>query len=295
MQHWLKAMRLRTLPLAVASIGMGAFLAASRGAFRLDVFIMALLTTLLLQILSNLANDYGDSIHGADHSDREGPDRAVQSGAISKKQMIRAIMLFVALTLVSGVTLLLLADLSYKIFYAFLALGFIAIVAAILYTNGYRPYGYMGLGDISVFVFFGWLGVLGTYYLMAGDMSWDLLLPGSACGLFTVGVLNLNNIRDIDSDLIAGKLSIPARLGRHRANVYHIALLVAGLLCAALYTILHYQQATQLLFLVVVPLLYLNIRAVLTKLNPRELDPYLKQMALSTLIFVLFFGIGIIL
>jgi len=295
MKHWIKAMRLRTLPLAFASIGMGAFLAAANDNFRLDVFVLSLLTTLSLQILSNLANDYGDAIHGADGPQRDGPSRAVQSGHISKVHMKRAIGIAVMITLVLGISLLVIAEVPTSVFAVFIGLGLLAILAAILYTNGYRPYGYVGLGDIAVFLFFGWLGVVGTYYLQTGQFHWDLLLPGAACGLFTVAVLNVNNIRDIESDLIAGKFSIPARLGRSRATIYHYALLSFGLLCALVYSALHYSTPKQLLFLLVVPLLLLNARAVKNKMTSAELDPYLKQMAISTLVFVLFFGLGIIL
>ena len=293
MKHWISAMRLRTLPLAFASIGMGAFLAAAQGGFRPAVFALCLLTTIALQILSNLANDYGDTVHGADNADREGPSRAVQTGVISRAQMKKAIGISVGITLVLGISLLIVAGVSVQVFATFIGLGLLAVVAAILYTNGVRPYGYVGLGDLSVFLFFGLLGVLGTFYLQVGYVTWDLILPGAACGLFTVAVLNVNNIRDIDSDLKAGKYSIPARLGRSRATIYHLALLITGLASALLYSYLHYTGPTQLLYLLMVPLLYINGRAVKTKLSSQELDPYLKQMAISTLVFVLFFGIGI--
>lgn len=292
MTHWLSAMRLRTLPLALASIGMGAFLAAKQGGFRLSVFMLCLLTTISLQILSNLANDYGDTIHGADNADREGPSRAVQSGLITKTQMRVAMGIAVGVSLAFGIALLVVSGVSMKVFTIFMGLGLLAILGAILYTNGVRPYGYVGFGDLSVFLFFGWLGVLGTFYLQLGYVTWDLLLPGAACGLFTVAVLNVNNIRDIESDIKAGKLSIPARLGRHRATNYHLGLLIIGLTCAFLYTYIHYERPSQLLFLIVLPLLIINARAVKTKLAARDLDPYLKQMAISTLVFVLFFGIG---
>ena len=295
MKHWLQAMRLRTLPLAVASIGMGGFLAYAHNGFRWEVFVLSLVTTLSLQILSNLANDYGDTIHGADGPQREGPSRAVQAGHISQGQMKRAIGLSILITLILGISLLVVSKVPATVFYMFLGLGLMAIVAAILYTNGFRPYGYLGLGDISVFLFFGWLGVVGTYFLMTGSFHWDLLLPGAACGLLTVAVLNVNNIRDIKSDLQAGKLSIPARLGRHKATWYHLALLVLGLICAGLYVILNYSKPTQWLFILALPLLYINGRAVMTKYTSAELDPYLKQMAISTLAFVLFFGLGNIL
>jgi len=295
MKQWISAMRLRTLPLALASIGMGTFLSAADDKFNPQVFVLALLTTISLQILSNLANDYGDSIHGADSIHRSGPSRAVQTGSISKGQMKRAIALAVLISLGLGISLLIAAQVPMEIFLVFLGFGLLALLAAINYTNGTKPYGYVGLGDLSVFIFFGWLGVVGTYYLMTGQFRADLLLPGSACGLVTVAVLNVNNIRDIDSDLLAGKHSIPARLGREKATVYHIALLCLGILCALSFVLLNYSSPKQFLFLLVLPLLYINAKAVQSKSEANALDPYLKQMALSTLAFVLFFGIGIIL
>ncbi len=287
-------MRLRTLPLALACIGMGAFLAGADGKFNFTVFSLSLLTTLLLQILSNLANDYGDAVHGADHDQRKGPLRQVQSGAISKAQMKNAIILFVVLSLISGLSLLYLSGISLKVFIVFLGLGLLSIGAAILYTNGQLPYGYIGLGDLFVFLFFGLLGVIGSYYLQTLDFEWRLILPATSCGLLTVAVLNINNIRDIESDITAGKRSIPVMLGRSKANIYHALLLLGGLACAIIYVLMDFQGPKQFLFLLVLPLMLINSKAIFTK--PSELlDPYLKQMAITSLLFVLTFGIGHIL
>lgn len=292
MKHWIEAMRLRTLPLALASIAMGSFLAASHGHFDPIIFVLCLLTTFGLQILSNLANDYGDAVHGADNVEREGPSRQVQQGSISRNSMKRAIVIAAIITLGLGLSLLWMADLPPRVYLLFVGLGLLAILAAVLYTNGVRPYGYVGLGDISVFLFFGLLGVIGTYYLMSQDFNPLLLLPGSACGLLTVSVLNVNNIRDIESDLKAGKYSIPVRLGRDKAVVYHILLLVASMVCAVSYVLLQYTGPLQFLFFLVFPFLFINIQAVRKKTLAQDLDPYLKQMAMTTLMFVIFFGIG---
>ena len=202
---WLSAFRLRTLPLALASIGMGTFLAASFESMQPKVFLLSALTTIFLQILSNLANDYGDSIHGADSISRKGPQRAVQSGQISSKAMYVAIILFVFLSFTSGVWLLIEATNSWQTFGLFLILGILAIIASITYTAGSNPYGYIGLGDISVLIFFGWVAVLGTFYLHTQFIDWWIILPASSCGFFATAVLNLNNIRDIESDKLAGK------------------------------------------------------------------------------------------
>ena len=293
MSVWIKAFRLRTLPLALASIGMGSFLAASQSAFRLEVFIWAALTTIFLQILSNLANDYGDSVHGADGVSRKGPSRAVQSGAVTKMQMKAAIGLFGILSFASGIYLLYISTgLSTGLFWLFLALGLLSIAAAITYTAGARPYGYMGLGDVSVVVFFGLIGVLGTFFLHAQYFLWQFVLPALSCGFFATGVLNLNNIRDINSDKKAGKLSIPVRLGRRKAVVYHWVLLTTGMICAIIFTLVEFKSIWQFLFIATMPLFVINAKAVQQKTEPADLDPYLKQLALSTLLFVITFGLG---
>lgn len=289
---WLQAFRLRTLPLALSSIGMGGFLAASHNAFNPAVFLFCCLTTLLLQMLSNLANDYGDSIHGADHLGRKGPKRMVQSGVISISQMKSALFLFTFLSLASGLFLLYIAFGFSSGFWVFLILGILAIVAAITYTAGYKPYGYAGLGDLSVLFFFGPVGVVGTYYLQVGEFSPEIFLPSISCGLFAVAVLNLNNIRDIESDKVAGKRSIPVRLGRNKAVLYHWIILFAGIIISVFYTINNYRSPFQFLFLIVLPLLLINAKAVKRYTTAAQLDPYLKQMALTTLLFVLSFGAG---
>ncbi|MBC7893469.1 MAG: 1,4-dihydroxy-2-naphthoate polyprenyltransferase [Sphingobacteriaceae bacterium] len=294
MQHWLSAARPRTLPLALASILMGSFLAASQGSFRWVIFVLAALTTVFLQVLSNFANDYGDTVNGIDTAERTVAMRAVQSGKITARQMRVAIGLFSILSFISGITLLFVAfrDGSARDWLIFLALGLLSIGAAITYTVGRRPYGYLGLGDLSVLLFFGWVGVLGTFYLHTRTFDWGLLLPATSCGLLAVGVLNVNNIRDIDSDRRNGKNSIPVRLGKVRATHYHWALLLSGFGCAVLYVALHYQSAWQWLFLVSLPLLLHIGRGVARGQKPAEIDPYLKQLALTTLLFVLAFGIG---
>ncbi|HEY9007987.1 MAG TPA: 1,4-dihydroxy-2-naphthoate polyprenyltransferase [Ohtaekwangia sp.] len=292
---WLQAFRLRTLPLALSCIAMGGFLASAAGAFQWNIFLLCVSTTIFLQILSNLANDYGDSIHGADSTDRKGPSRAVQSGAISSAQMRKAVIIFVLLCLASGIALLFVSfGINWNAILFFFGLGILSILAAIAYTVGRKPYGYIGLGDLSVLIFFGLVGVMGSYYLFAKQITWQQILPALSCGLFSIAVLNINNIRDIESDLKAGKFSIPVRIGRERAIVYHWFLLTSGLLSAAVYCVLTFSSPWQFLFLASVPLFIKNGMAVSTRPS-HELDPYLKQMALSTLLFVLLFGIGQIL
>lgn len=293
MKHWIKAFRLRTLPLALASIGMGTFLAAASGNFRGDIFALCALTTIFLQILSNLANDYGDSIHGADGAQRVGPSRAIQSGVITPAAMKKAIAIFVVLSLASGIGLIYLAfGWSMKVFTIFMGLGVMAIIAAITYTSGSRPYGYAGLGDISVLIFFGFIAVMGSAFLYEKELRWEYVLPAISTGLFSVAVLNVNNIRDIESDRVAGKYSIPVRLGRDKAVIYHWMILAVGYLTTLAYIGLNYSSPFQFLVLLVIPLLIKNARAVKVHEEAGALDPFLKQMALSTLFFVVLFGLG---
>lgn len=286
---------MRTLPLSLACIAMGSILAYADGYFRLYIMVMSFITTICLQLLSNVANDYGDAVSGVDGKERKGPSRAVQTGKITKEAMLRAVYVFSVLSLVSGLYLVYLGvGLSWK-FGLFLVLGLLAIVAAITYTIGKRPYGYAGLGDISVFIFFGLIGVVGTYYLHAGMFNCMALLPATSCSFFAVAVLNINNIRDIESDVANGKISIPVRLGRNNAVIYHYCLLFFGILSSSVYVFLNYRGPWQFLFLLVLPLLIQNANSVRTKTNAQLLDPYLKQMALTTLLFVICFGLGLIL
>lgn len=269
-------------------------MAAAHGVFNGTIVSLCVLTTLFLQILSNLANDYGDSKHGADSEHREGPKRAVQLGHIKASQMKKGMLVFSLLSLVSGLLLLWVAfgAEGMLLFVVFLGLGLASIWAAINYTAGDKPYGYAGLGDIFVFVFFGLVGVLGTYFLQAQALQGMVLLPALICGFFSTAVLNVNNIRDIKSDTLAGKNSIPVRLGPKRARVYHVLLLLGGVLSAVAYVWLNFYSPWQLLFLLALPLVLVNGINVWRRQTSQELDPYLKQMALTTLLFVLLFGVG---
>lgn len=296
---WVSAARPRTLPLSLSSIVLGSLLAAAQGYFRLPVFLLAVLTTIFLQILSNLANDYGDSRHGADLGSRQGPARAVASGQVSLATMKRAVVLFSILSFLSGVLLLAAAlGTRWDLWAWFLGLGIAAIAAAIFYTNGKRPYGYAGLGDISVLLFFGLAGVLGVFFLHRLDVRATLyqIMPALSCGLFATGVLNINNIRDIASDIEAGKYSLAVRLGPNSARVYHGILIVSGLALAVAHTLLVLPESWYSWFWVLAapPFLW-NVFQVSKRLDPPLLNPLLAQLAISTLIFSVLFGLSAVL
>ncbi|MDM8159819.1 1,4-dihydroxy-2-naphthoate polyprenyltransferase [Labilibaculum sp. K2S] len=294
---WIHAFRLRTLPLALSSIFLGSFLAAAHHLFSLKIFILATLTTLFLQILSNLANDLGDSISGADNNERVGPERAVQSGLISHKEMKGMLIVFVLLSLCSGLWLLYegMQLINLKQGAIMLVIGLLAIGAAINYTVGKNPYGYSGFGDLFVFLFFGLVGVLGTYFLHTGNISWGLFLPAVSVGLLSVGVLNLNNMRDIDNDARTGKMTLVVKMGAANAKRYHFILLSIAMILPCLYTIFNWQSAFQFLFLLSFPFIVRNVWYVFKNENAGDLDPELKRLAISTLLFSLSFGLGLVL
>jgi 1,4-dihydroxy-2-naphthoate octaprenyltransferase len=294
MRHWLHAFRLRTLPLAASSIITGSALAAFHGAFRWPVFLLALLTAVLLQVLSNLANDLGDHQHGTDNSDRIGPQRAVQSGAITPARMERAMIVCGVLAFLSGCMLITVAlGFTLKTL-AFLLIGLLAMGAAVKYTFGRKPYGYAGLGDLSVFLFFGIVGVGGTHFLHTTTLPALVLLPASGIGLLATGVLHLNNMRDAMNDAASGKRTLAVRLGPARAKVYHALLVLGGFACLVLFTALRFRSWWQYLFLLLFLVLDKHLRAVLRNKEPRELDPQLKVLSLSTLVTALLFSLGII-
>ncbi len=291
---WLNAARPRTLPLALACIITGTGLAAAEGAFDWLVALLCVVTAVLLQILSNLANDYGDSLHGADHVARQGPKRAVQAGLVTPAAMRRAMAITALLTVASGLLLLWFAfgRAAFSSILLFVVLGGAAIGAAITYTAGKLPYGYAGLGDLAVLLFFGWLGVLGSFYVQAARFAPALLLPATACGLLAVAVLNVNNVRDLESDRLAGKRSIPVRLGLRRARVYHWLLLIMAVLCATTYVLLNFTSLWQFLYLLAVPLLVRNGLAVARTDQLHTLNPWLRQMSLTALVFAILFALG---
>jgi len=294
-QAWLESLRPKTLPLAFAAIVVGTVLAWWQGYFDPLVAALALITAGLLQILSNLANDYGDAIKGSDKPDRIGPLRGMQKGAISLGQMKRALIVVIVLSCVSGLGLVSAATQTMADFVGFLALGGLSIIAAITYTVGKRPYGYQGLGDISVLTFFGWISVMGSWYLQAHTLIPAIFLPATACGLLATAVLNINNLRDIDSDRENGKHTLVVRLGPVNARRYHAGLLAGALLCFALFNLISLHSLWGWLFLLAAPLLFKQARYVLRERDPRAMPPMLERTVKGALLTNLLFVLGIIL
>ncbi len=281
---WLSAMRLRTLPLSVSGIIVASGLAYYKGIFNLSIFALALLTTVSLQILSNLANDYGDGVKGTDNDDRIGPERALQSGAISPKEMLNAIKINSLISMVLAVSLIVVSFGLKHIALAviFLALAIAALAAAIKYTVGDSAYGYKGLGDVFVFLFFGLVSVLGCYILYAKTLHSIMLLPAITFGALSAAVLNLNNMRDIDSDKTANKITLAVRLGRQNAKLYHYALIGIAIASSLWFGTVYYKTPIQLLFTIIYIPLILHALKVYKNTKPKQLDPELKKVALST-------------
>ncbi len=297
-KSWLYAFRLRTLPLALSSILTGSAIAYVDNGLSINktAFALCLLTTLLLQILSNLANDYGDSEKGTDNDERIGPMRAVQAGMLSFQEIKNGILLTVVLCLISGSLLIAEAtnglNIGNGIF--FFILGLTAIAAAIKYTVGKSAYGYQGLGDVFVLLFFGIVGVGGSYYLMAHQINYTVLLPAFSIGAFASGVLNLNNMRDRESDAIAGKNSLVVKIGIDNAKKYHTTLIILGFVSSLVFVTMHFTSTMQFLFIITMPIFRKHIAAVWKINNPADFDPLLKQLAIGTFIFSLLFSAGII-
>ncbi len=294
MKKWIYAARLRTLPLALATIGLGGLLASETDTFSPVAFTLAMLTALFLQVLSNFANDLGDYKKGVDKH-REGEKRMVQSGEITPSAMKRAVYMLVFLSLASGILLLYFSPVSTYVKAVFFGFGIAAILAAILYTNGKRPYGYIGLGDLFVLIFFGLVGVGGTCYISSGHMETALLLPSLAMGMLATAVLNFNNLRDMASDRKSGKISIPVRIGQKNALLYQLVLMITPFLLLISFAIIEDWQFWRYGFLLVLPLFVRNaVRMFFVRQN-KFYDQFLKPTALGSAVLVILISIGFLL
>ncbi|MDA3893124.1 MAG: 1,4-dihydroxy-2-naphthoate octaprenyltransferase [Salinivirgaceae bacterium] len=294
---WIHASRLRTLPLAASGMLLGSFIAYSEGLFRLEVFCLAFLTILFLQILSNWANDYGDFKHGTDNENRVGPERTLQSGAINSKTMKMAMIGLGFITFLTGIALLYisLGQLLNIMFLVYLIIGIFAIIAAIKYTVGKSNYGYKGFGDIMVFVFFGMAAVLGTYFLYSHQLNWFVILPSISIGLLSTGVLNVNNMRDVENDKQQGKNTLAVKLGSKYSKIYHICLVLTALLLLNLFLCCQNKKWEALSLLLPALLLIKHLIKVWLNDNPAKLDPELKRLSFSTLLISLWTGIALLL
>ena len=291
---WIRAARLRTLLLSFSGVLLGGFLSIYAGPSTGSgpwVILFCALTAMLLQMLCNFANDYGDFKKGVDGTQRVGPQRELQSGEISEKEMRKAMAVVAAICLISGALLIFVfAGLTWKELAVFAGLGISAVLASLLYTLGKHPYGYRGLGDLYCFLFFGWVAVAGTYYLATKNLDFSVLLPASAMGFLSNAVLNINNMRDIENDRASGKNSLVVKIGSKKAFVYHCLLIVGAFVCLTGFLILkqapYYIYAFWLLF----PLFLKDLVAI-KRTKPEQLDPFLGRQVKHTFLLVLVFGV----
>ena len=295
LKTWIKAARPRTLLLSFSGVLLGASLsvAASRSDWRILFFCA--LTAILLQVLSNLANDYGDFKKGTDSAKRVGPQREMQSGSITEKEMKRGLVVTSGLCLISGALLIFVfAGLTWQELAVFVALGLGAVLAALLYTLGKHPYGYYGLGDLFCFLFFGWAAVAGTFYLATKQLDFSVLLPASAMGFLSNAVLNINNMRDYENDKASGKNSLVVKLGLKKAFVYHCFLIIGAFVSLTIFLILkkapYYIYAFWLLFF-----MFLKDLRAIKATQPERLDPFLGRQVKHTFLLVVVFGVLLLL
>lgn len=291
----IRSMRLRTLPLSLAGISLGVMFACGEHLVPWYVVVLTLLTTVSLQILSNMSNELGDWLSGVDGGDREGPMYSMNEGGLTEDEMRSCIRIMVLVCCILGLGMI---RASFKTILciqseSLVVLGAAAIWAAMHYTLGNKPYGYRGLGDIFVFIFFGLVPVTGGFFVCSHIIELSTLIPGAAIGLFSVGVLNVNNMRDMKSDA-ANRVTVPLKLGEHRAKIYHIILIAGGWCLMLLFTILFTEGWTPYLYIITLPL-YAKHLAVVWKSSGRELDPMLPMLVISTFIFALLAGTGYIL
>ncbi|UAB80231.1 1,4-dihydroxy-2-naphthoate octaprenyltransferase [Marixanthomonas sp. SCSIO 43207] len=291
LRAWVSAARLRTLPLSISGIITASAVAISEGYFKLSICVLALLTTLGFQILSNFANDYGDGVKGTDNEDRVGPARAMQSGLLKAKELKIGMIITAAITLLIATMLIFIAfgNENFILSFIFFNLGIAAIIAAITYTVGKKAYGYRALGDLFVFLFFGLLGVMGCYFLFSKSLGDYIVLPAIVIGLLSAAVLNLNNMRDRLTDAKVNKNTLAVVLGGQKVKHYHTALISVAFIASVLYFIVKAEANIEFLPLIAFIPLFINIRKVYTNESPPLLDPELKKVALSTFLFALLF------
>ena len=292
----IRSFRLRTLPLSLAGVILGAMLASSEFKVSVIVIVFLLLTTIFLQILSNLSNELGDVLNGTDTPDRQGPEYGIAEGGLSVNDMKRLISVIATLCALSGCAMI---WTSFGTLFSLrsaglLVLGALAIIAAMRYTLGPSPYGYKGLGDIAVFIFFGLVSVLGGFYVCAHTISSSLLaLPAAAVGLFSVGVLNVNNIRDMKTDS-ANRVTVAIRLGLRGSRIYQTVLIAAGWILLVVFAALYKPSPWHFLFLAVLLLHFIHLKGIWTKTD-RALDPMLPLLVMSTFILCLILGLSLML
>ena len=293
-KYWIQAARIQTLPLSISGILVGSSFAYNINSFDNIIFFLSIITAISFQVLSNFANDYGDGILGTDNQ-RIGPDRVIASGKLSLKELKKGIVINVFISITFSYSLIKYSFKSdYFLILIFLILSISSIVAAIKYTMGKSPYGYHGLGHIFVFIFFGYVSVFGSFFLQTKIINYELFILAAIIGFLCVGVLNLNNIRDIENDSAMNKKTIPTRIGFSNAKIYQTFLILFSIVLTALLT-LKFKPSYNYIFVVIgiLPLVY-HLFKVRQAKNPIEFKPLLKQLAVSSFFYSIFMSIFMI-
>ena len=295
LRTWIRAARPRTVLLSFSGVLLGSFLAyktsPSTDSGTWLCLLFCTLTAILLQVLSNLANDYGDFKRGTDSAKRVGPQREMQSGSITEREMKRGMAFVTILCLIVGALLIFVfARLSWQELAVFAALGIAAVLAALFYTLGKRPYGYRGLGDLYCFLFFGWAAVFGTFYLATKSLDFSVLLPASAMGFLSNAVLNINNMRDYENDRASGKNSLVVKLGLKKAFAYHCLLIGGAFVCLTVYLVLKHAPVYSYMFVWLFLLFFKDLKAI-KKTRPENLDPFLGRQVRNTFLLVVVYGV----
>ncbi|WP_185873646.1 1,4-dihydroxy-2-naphthoate octaprenyltransferase [Blattabacterium cuenoti] len=298
-KYWLYAIRLYTLFLSFSGITLSFLIAKSQGKEDYIIYILSLITALLLQILANLSNDYGDSVKEVDNTKRIGPLRMVQSGYISKYKMKKVIKIFSFLSFFFGIILLLKSfDLKNNIyFFLFYFFGIlICIYSSINYTIGFYPYGYLGFGDLLVFIFFGIISVEGSYFLYTHIFSLDVFILSLSIGLLNISVLNINNMRDIESDFKNRKYTIAGILGIKNAKLYHFCTILVSIFLGIKFIILNYHNIYQFfLFILNIPFFIQHLNEIFFQKKIKNFNFLLKKLIFIIFLYSMSIGFGCIL
>ncbi|MCK0145602.1 1,4-dihydroxy-2-naphthoate octaprenyltransferase [Arenibacter sp. F26102] len=288
---WISAARLRTLPLSLSGIVVGSALGSLYGQFHWDIFVFALLTTVAFQVTSNFANDYGDGVKGTDNENRVGPKRALQSGQLSRTELKKGIIISIAVCAILVISLLYLSFGTKNLLFSLIfgALGILSIWAAIKYTIGSSAYGYKGLGDLFVFLFFGLLGVLGSMFLYTKTLYVMPVFPAIAIGLLSTGVLNLNNLRDYESDKLSNKNTLIVKMGIQNGKKYHALLILLSFISMLAFTIVNFHNWKNTIHLLAFVPIFIHLNKMWNQKDMVLLDPELKKLALSTFLLAILF------
>jgi 1,4-dihydroxy-2-naphthoate polyprenyltransferase len=286
---WLMAARLRTLPAAVAPVLVGTSLALGAGHFRPLAFLAALLGAVFIQVGTNLSNDYSDARRGADTEDRLGPVRVTAGGLVPPGRVLLATYVTFGLAVLCGVYLVAVAG------WELIAVGAVSILAGVLYTGGPRPYGYEGLGELFVFLFFGIVAVSGSYFVQVQELPWEAYACAVPVGLLASAILVVNNVRDLETDRRAGKRTLAVRLGRERTRTLYTAMVLCAFLLAPLPWLLGSMTAWLLLAWCAVPLAIPLVKLVRTRVDGPSLNGALAKTGALQLVFCVLLSAGILL